>query len=124
MICLSKSKVMSALQCSKRLYLEIASREFLKLSDLEERAFLIGIDVGEVARRTYKAGQLIANKVPEACITETKALFSEASNTAIFEAAFLHGTVLIRAHIISKWRGSYHLAEVKSSKRTEAQLSA
>ena len=112
---LSKSKLMSALQCPKRLFLEIHQPELRERSESSERAFAIGNEVGEAARRAYKDGELIATKDPDQSVVETMVALAKRQNMTVFEAGFFYGAVLVRADIVTKRKGGFHLAEVKSS---------
>ena len=53
MSALSKSKILSYLQCSKRLWLEVRQPELIKNSAATEASFKIGHQVGEIARTLY-----------------------------------------------------------------------
>ena len=101
MIRLSKSKLMSALQCPKRLFLEIHQPELRERSESSERAFAIGNEVGEAARRAYKDGELIATKDPDQSVVETMVALAKRQNMTVFEAGFFHGAVLVRADIVT-----------------------
>src|SRR5690242_8553328 len=56
---LSKSKIISGLQCPKRLYLEIHHPELAEEDTGTEARFATGHAVGEVARQLHPGGQLI-----------------------------------------------------------------
>ena len=56
---LSKSKILSGLQCPKRLYLEIFQPELAQVGAQTERAFANGQLVGEVARTLWPGGHLV-----------------------------------------------------------------
>lgn len=53
---LSKSRLLSSLQCQKRLWLEIHRPQAAETSDATEALFTLGHNVGEVARRLAPAG--------------------------------------------------------------------
>lgn len=112
---LSKSKILSGLQCPKRLYLEVHNPELAEESDLE-RVFAIGHEVGEVARQLYPDGKLIEHDDSmSAALKETRRLLKEAPKTPFFEATFAHRGVLVRADIFRKGNKKYRLVEVKAS---------
>ena len=48
---LSKSRIMSSLQCLKRVHLEIHRKDLLEYSKATEAAFAIGHEVGDMAIR-------------------------------------------------------------------------
>ena len=50
---LSKSRIMSSLQCLKRVHLEIHRKDLLEYSKATERSFAIGHEVGDIAIRLY-----------------------------------------------------------------------
>ena len=61
---LSKSKIISGLQCPKRLYLEVHRPELAEVSDETERMFSNGHLVGEIARSQQPGGKLISYTGP------------------------------------------------------------
>jgi hypothetical protein len=113
---LSKSKLLSGLQCPKRLYLEVHRPELAEVSDETERVFSNGHLVGGIARSQHPAGKLIGSTDSlAAALSETEALLKADTETVLFEPAFSHGGVLIRADIFSRTGDKAHLVEVKSS---------
>jgi len=125
---LSKSKFLSGLQCHKRLYLEVHHPSLATKPDAGTQAmFDMGTEVGELARSRFPGGALVTAgyRQTEAALAQTAALIEDLAVPAIFEAAFLHGGVLIRADILERvpaeegqpcgWR----LIEVKSSTRVK-----
>jgi hypothetical protein len=120
MYSLSKSKLMSSLQCAKRLYLEVHQPELADVSiDLEAR-FDTGHRVGEVARSLYPQGRLIPHgDDPGAALQETAAALANDGDLLLFEPAFRHGGVLIRADLLFRRSGRYRLVEVKASTSIE-----
>ena len=56
---LSKSRILSGLQCERRLWLESLRRDLLDIDDGQQRQFNIGNDVGELARDLYGPGVLV-----------------------------------------------------------------
>ena len=113
---LSKSKIISGLQCPKRLYLEVHRPELAEVSDETERMFSNGHLVGEIARSQQRGGKLISHTDNlSAALAETQALLKAEPKAVLFEPAFQHGGVLIRADILSRLRGKAQLVEVKSS---------
>ena len=116
---LSKSRFMAGLQCHKRLYLECFHRELEDpVGEAQQAVFDTGTEVGEIARRLYPGGLLIAEDHlhhEEAAATTAKAL-PDASIPALFEAAFRHDDIRIRADILARTGdGRFDLIEVKSS---------
>ena len=117
---LSKSRIISGLQCPKRLYLEVHRPELAEVSDETERLFSNGYRVGEIARSQWPGGKLISYTDDlQAALAETQALLKAEPKTVLFESAFQHGGVLVRADVLSPFRGKAELVEVKSSTRVK-----
>lgn len=114
---LSKSKIMSGLQCEKRLWFEI------HLPDQEEdgsddSGFLsAGYEVQEVARSLVPDGALISHtdRLSHA-IEQTHRLLSKTPPTPIFEAAFEHDGVFAHVDLLFPAKDGCRLVEVKASK--------
>src|SRR5262245_52900561 len=89
--------------------------------------FDMGTEVGELARNRFPGGVLVTAgyRQSEAALEQTAALVQDLAVPVIFEGAFLHGGVLIRADVLERvlttegqpcgWR----LIEVKSSTRVK-----
>ena len=58
---LSKTKILSGWQCRKRLWLEVHDPDKAEVSPATERAFRVGHEVGEIARRLVPGGILIGH---------------------------------------------------------------
>jgi predicted RecB family nuclease len=121
---LSKSKFVSGLQCLKRLYLEVHSPHLATPPDAGLQAILdMGTEVGELARRRFPGGVLVTagHRQREAALAHTAQLMQDPAVPAIFEAAFFHDGVLVRADIVERLTASpgeapgWRLIEVKSS---------
>ena len=125
---LSKSKFLYGLQCHKRLYLEVHQPALATKPDAATQAmFDMGTEVGELARSRFPGGVLVTagHRQTEAALAQTAALVQDLTVPAIYEGAFLHGGVLIRADILERvlteggqscgWR----LIEVKSSTKVK-----
>ncbi len=124
---LSKSKFLSGLQCHKRLYLEIHHPFLATKPDAATQAmFDMGTEVGELARSRFPGGVLVTAgyRQTDVALAQTAELIQDATVPAIFEAAFFHGGVLIRADVLERvpvdgqpdgWR----LIEVKSSTKVK-----
>jgi len=125
---LSKSKFLSGLQCHKRLYLDVHHPSLATKPDAATQAmFDMGTEVGALARSRFPGGALVTAgyRQTEAALAQTVALIQDLTVPAIFEAAFLHGGVLIRADVLMRvltaegqpcgWR----LIEVKASTKVK-----
>jgi hypothetical protein len=89
--------------------------------------FDMGTEIGELARSRFPGGTLVTAgyRQSEAALAQTEALVQDPTVPAIFEAAFLHDGVLIRADVLERvftaegqpcgWR----LIEVKSSTKVK-----
>jgi len=113
---LSKSKMLSGLQCPKRLYLEVHHPELIEESALLERMFTIGHLVGEMARKLIPDGVLIEydGELSQA-LKDTRHILESSPQTPIFEATFSNSGVLVRTDIFYKGDNGYRLVEVKAS---------
>lgn len=119
---LSKSKLLAFRQCQKRLWLEIHRSDFRADSEAAEASYVVGNQVGNLARLLYDPkgkGQLIQPKVegyPTAFARTSKLL---ASSQPIFEAAFTAGGALALADVMLPIRKAgkraWRMIEVKSS---------
>jgi len=117
---LSKSKLLSFLQCSKRLWLEVHRPDAAEFSTEAERGFAVGYSVGEVARQLVPGGVLIGgdDNLDDA-LAETQKQISAGAET-LFESTFEHEGVLVRADILTRSaRGALEITEVKASTRVK-----
>jgi len=111
---LSKSKILLHRQCPKRLWLKLHKPELAEDDPAAEARFRDGNQVGEVARQLYPGGDFIDTLNRKEALTRT-AMAIKTGNKPIFEAAFLHNDVLIRADLLVPEESGYRLVEVKSS---------
>lgn len=109
---LSKSKILSGLQCPKRLYLEIHQPELAQVGAQTQRAFAAGHRVGEVARTLWPGGHLVMHDQDlNAALAETQRFLAQSPATPLFEATFRHQGVLVRTDVLD----GHGLTEVKAS---------
>jgi hypothetical protein len=122
---LSKSRFMAGLQCHKRLYLECFNRDLADPISLQQQQILdAGTGVGELARNLFPNGTLIAEDYTdhEGAMQTTNAALGSSSSGSVYEGAFLHDGVRIRADLIVPHRsGEYDLIEVKSTSRVKPE---
>jgi len=112
---LSKSKIMSGLQCKKRLWLETHRPELAEVSADVEHRFSAGNEVNEVAQSLFEGGRLIGFDGGVAgALTETERLMKESPDAPLFEATFAHQDVVVRVDVLAKGARGYRLIEVKS----------
>lgn len=120
---LSKSKLLAFRQCAKRLWLEIHHRELREDSAGTEASFMVGNQVGEIARQLYdpegKGSFLDLNSISFAELLEQSKALCKTSKQAIFEAGFEAGGALSLADVMLPIRQGrkrvWRMIEVKSS---------
>ncbi len=115
---LSKSRLMSAHQCQKRLWLEVHKPELQVVPAETRAAFAAGQAVGEVARKIYAAPKAVL--IPyegglQHAMGKTTRLLGEHPKVPIFEATFAYGGVLVRIDVLLPDGDSWRIIEVKSS---------
>jgi hypothetical protein len=109
---LSKSRILSGLQCPKRLYLEVNQPNLAQVEARTERTFAIGHQVGEVAQLLWPGGHLIQHDQDlGSALAETKRWLARSPETPLFEATLRHEGVLVRVDILK----GPELIEVKAS---------
>ena len=118
---LSKTRFVAGTQCHLRLWHDTYARELAAPADESLQAiFDTGQEVGELACRRYPGGHLVAydhRHVREA-LDETREVLDTGTAPALFEAAFVHEEVLVRADVIERLPdGGWRLIEVKSTTR-------
>lgn len=113
---LSKSKLLSYLQCPRRLYLEVKEPQLAQVSAGTKAIMATGNRVGEVARAAYPEGTLIESQtnLGEA-LRLTSASLAKKPRRPLFEATFQHDGTLVRADLLVPEKRHWHLVEVKSS---------
>ena len=115
---LSKSKLMSARQCLKRLYLEIYRPELEAPSAARESAFDTGRRVGEMARRLYATDEAEFIQYEgdlSHALEKTARLVSAGPKYPIFEATFQYDGVLIRVDALMPADAGWRIVEVKAA---------
>ena len=113
---LSKSRLISAWQCAKKLHLEKHHPEFGEVSDLTESLFATGHQVGAIAQQHYGTADSVEVefnfKTMEA---ETRRLIPGGANFPIFEATFRHENVLVRVDALIPDADAWRVVEIKAS---------
>ena len=114
---LSKSRYLRGLQCHKALWLDHLRPDLrAPVSPALQRIFDQGRTVGELARRRFPGGTLIAadhEHIPDALKQTEDALRGGAKT--LFEPAFIHDDVLARPDILVQSEDGWDLIEVKAS---------
>ena len=114
---LSKSRILSFLQCSKRLYLEVHHRDLIKYSYSSEIAFRIGDEVGDTAQKVLMPGGILIeyDRGLRKAVETTHKYLNDLFDVILYEATLQNQNVQIRADLLSKNKNSIHVIEVKSS---------
>jgi hypothetical protein len=112
---LSKSKILSGLQCPKRLWLEVHRPEYAEISPETERRFAAGDEVTEVARSLHVGGILVDAGHTEGNLEETQRRLRDGGRAPLFEATFEHDDVVVRTDVLTRGRDGFELEEVKSA---------
>ena len=109
---LSKSRIVSGLQCPKRLWLEINRPELAQVEAKTERLFTVGHEVGALARTLWPGGHLIEHDQDlVSAMAETQRWLARSPETPLFEATLRHEGVLVRTDVLA----GPDLIEVKAS---------
>ncbi len=120
---LSKSRYLYGDQCHLRLWYESYERDLASPPDETLQAvFDTGHEVGTLACQLYPGGHSVGHdyRHSRAAIEETRKVIQAGAAPALFEAAFRHKGVLVRADILERLRdGGWRLGEVKSTTRVK-----
>ncbi|MGB0911718.1 MAG: DUF2779 domain-containing protein, partial [Nitrospirales bacterium] len=120
---LSKSRFLSGLQCSKRLYLEIHAPELAGVVDPVRRAIMdMGTEIGEIARKRFPQGRLVqaSYRQTSAALRQTEEFVQDPATVAIFEGAFEFQGTLVRVDVLERVDDqSWKLIEVKSTAKVK-----
>jgi len=117
---LSKSRLISAWQCPKKLHLEKHHKELGVITPQMESAFAGGHQVGDVAQQIYGTENSVEIAFNfKTMVAETAALFNGGADFPVFEATFRHEGVLIRADVMipdgDRVSNGWRVIEVKAS---------
>jgi len=117
---LSKSRILAGLQCPKRLYLAVHQPQLADDFSHANSIIAVGNRVGELARTFYAQGVLVEHQDDLGnALKETQSLLAKPEPGILFEPAFQHQGVLIRADILTKDNRGLGVIEVKSSSRVK-----
>ena len=115
---LSKSRIISAWQCPKKLHLEKYHPELAEVSAQTESLFATGHKVGRISQALYGTADSVEipfNRKMNLMVQETRALIDGGADFPIFEATFQHEGVLVRVDVLLPDRGAWRAIEVKAS---------
>ncbi|NNE05192.1 MAG: DUF2779 domain-containing protein [Xanthomonadales bacterium] len=120
MVRLSKSRIMSALQCPKKAWLEVHRNELAEHSSQTLAAFQAGDQVGAIAVELYREargkGQYIEYEIGLAAAERTsRELMNGLFREPVFEATLSHDGVLVREDVLLPDGDSWRIVEVKAS---------
>jgi CRISPR/Cas system-associated exonuclease Cas4 (RecB family) len=119
---LSKSKLLAFRQCPKRLWLEVHRADLIEWSDQAQASFMVGHEVGEVARKLYDPkgkGVVFEPRVEgyDEVVIRTAALID--AQRPLFEAGFSAGGARAYVDVLlplrRKGQKVWRMVEVKSS---------
>ena len=111
---LSKSKLVSFVQCPKRLWLQTFRPELADECDAATAMrFEAGNAFGDLARSFYAGGILVDEENLAEALTRTEVELGK--NVPLFEATFVHENVLVRADVLLPGQRGATLVEVKAS---------
>jgi hypothetical protein len=126
---LSKSRIMSSLQCLKRVHLEVNRPELARYSKATLAAFEVGHEVGDVAIRIFGGGEGVyidyggGSLAP--ALAQTRELMTSLFRGPVFEATLQHDDVLVREDVLlpvtAGGQDSWRIVEVKASTKLKSE---
>lgn len=121
---LSKSKYLSGLHCTKRLWLEVHEPQLAaRPSAFQKHLFKQGIEVGKFARTQFPDGVLINadHRNLQQAVEQTQVALNDGITT-LFEATFAFEDIYVLVDVLTKnERSTWDLIEVKSSTRIKEE---
>jgi hypothetical protein len=115
---ISKTRFQHGVHCPKHLWLDVHRRELAQPPDPATRLRLAeGHRVGRLARERYPGGVLVADSSARhaRAAARTSLLLDDASVPALFEGAFEHDGLRVRADVVVRGPSGFDLVEVKSA---------
>jgi len=115
---LSKSKLISAWQCPKKLHLEKHHPELGVVTPQTESLFATGHQVGAISQQLYGTSQSVEipfNRNMHIMVSETQRLLESGADFPIFEATFRCENVLVRVDVLIPDGDGWRAIEVKAS---------
>ena len=122
---LSKSRLISAWQCRKKLYLSVHHSELAETDSGKTSLFALGHQVGELAQQIFGAGAGVeipySGRLQDA-LDKTAELIAMGYNQPIYEATFQHDGVLVRVDVLLPVEGGgWRALEVKAGAGVKPQ---
>lgn len=112
---LSKSRIIEWRQCPKRLWLKVNRPELIQASVETERAFQVGYEIGDAARKLHPGGILIEGENLSEALRLTRELLVSQPKAPLFEATFQRDGLLVRADLLLPHGRGYRMVEVKAA---------
>ncbi len=115
---LSKSRLISAWQCAKRVHLEKHHPELGEISAQTESLWATGHLVGEISQRLYGTPDSIEiafDKRTGLMLNKTRELIDGGADFPIFEATFRYEGVLVRVDVLMPAVDGWRFIEIKAS---------
>jgi predicted RecB family nuclease len=121
---LSKSRYLAGCQCPRRLWLRCHVPELAAATGPAQLSrFDAGVEIGRRAHALFPGGVLVGEDPlrHHEAVARTRALLADANVPAIFEAAFTHAGVHVRADVLERLAdGAWGIREVKSAAGVKA----
>ncbi len=122
---LSKSRIMSSLQCLRRVHLEVNRKDLAHYSPATEAAFALGHEVGDIAIELYGGDQGAFIEYNggnfSAALAKTEQLMTSMFRAPVFEATLQHEGVLVREDVLLPDDESWRIVEVKASTKVKPE---
>jgi len=115
---LSKSRILSARQCPKRLWLEVNNPSLAEQSGTSRAILGTGVSIGELARKVLAPGGVLIEG-PAAQAAEKTSLLLGTPNATLHEATFGASQVYVRSDLLWQQDGQLSVAEVKSASKVK-----
>lgn len=115
---LSKSRILSARQCPKRLWLEVNEPSLAEQSGTSRAILSTGVSIGELARKVLAPGGVLIEG-PSAQAAEKTSQLLSAPNVTLHEATFGASQVFVRSDLLWQHDGQLSVAEVKSGSKVK-----
>jgi hypothetical protein len=115
---LSKSRLISAWQCAKRVHLEKHHPELGVITPQVRSLWVTGHEVGAVSQQLYGTPDSVEIEFDRRVgllLAKTRELIDGGADFPIFEATFRHEGVLVRVDVLMPDVGGWRMIEVKAS---------
>ena len=115
---LSKSRLISAWQCTKRVHLEKNHPEFGVITPQVRSLWATGHEIGTVSQQLYGTPDSVEIEFDRRVglmLAKTRDLIDGGADFPIFEATFRHEGVLVRVDVLMPDASGWRMIEVKAS---------